>query len=112
MLLAGLYLWSAVALGSCLVVSEQSLTLDNSQAGAAEASWWAVVENRCERAHDAVLTIRFVNEDGQRLFDVRDQVVIERLGRVELQREVYVPTRYASKIKGLKIDIEERERPF
>ena len=111
-LLAGLWLWNTTAMAACLTLSDEGLSLDNSQAGAAQANWWAVLENHCERAQDAVLTVRFVDRDGQRVYDVRDQLVVERLGRVELKREVYVPAMYVSRIKSLRIRLEERERPF
>lgn len=112
MMLCGLSLLSLPALADCLSVGEQSLTLDDSQAGAAHVQWQAELRNQCNRAQDAMLTVHFLDTDGDMVYEVSDQLVVERMGRVKAGREVYVPTTHAARIVDLRIQVEARERPF
>ena len=110
--LLGLSLLSAPLMAACVTLSEEGLSLDDSERGAAQATWQARLENRCERAQDVMLTVRFVDAEGKRVYDVRDQLVLERLGQLTMEREVYVPAMYIERIEGLEILVNERERPF
>ena len=112
MMLCGLSLLSLPALADCLSVEGQSLALDDSQAGAAHVHWQAELKNRCNRAQDAMLTVQFLDAGGDTVYEVSEQLVIERMGRVGAGREVYVPTNHAERIEDLRIQVEERERPF
>ena len=112
MMLSGLSLLSLSALADCLSVEGQSLALDDSQAGAAHVHWQAELKNQCNRAQDAMLTVQFLDTDGDTVYEVSDQRVVERMGSVKAGREVYVPASHAERIEDLRIRIEERERPF
>lgn len=112
MMLCGLSLLSLPALADCLSVEGQSLALDDSQAGAAHVHWQAELKNRCNRAQDAMLTVQFLDTDGDTVYEVSDQRVVERMGSVKAGREVYVPASHAERIEDLRIRVEERERPF
>ena len=111
-MLFALSLFSLSALADCLSVGEQSLTLDDSQAGAAHVYWQAELKNQCNRAQDAMLTVQFLDAEGDTVYEVSDQLVIERMGSVKAGREVYVPTTHAARIVDLRIQVEARERPF
>ncbi len=96
----------------CLQVNEQGMDPAAKKPGAAEIRWHAEIENRCEQSQDAILEVNFVDAEGERVYQVRDQDVIGRLATLRLEREIYVPAHYMESIKAIDIHLDERERPF
>lgn len=95
----------------CLQISERGLEVDESEV-ASSVSWHAVIENECELSYDADLTVTFVDEEGESLYDVQDLVTVGRGEAAEVGKKVYIPSQYIPRIEKVDITIEERERPF
>lgn len=95
----------------CLAITDQGLSLEEGE-GAARASWFASIENRCQLPQDALLSVRFVGADDEVLYEVSDQTVIARLTQKRVERRVYVPSHHGKAITGIVIELEERERPM
>lgn len=103
---------TSVMAGNCLKESDSGLSIDTSEAGAARVSWHALIENRCQQSQDAILRIQFIDNDGKAHYEVRDQFVVQRLERHRAGRDVYVPASVAESITGIRLRLEERERPY
>jgi hypothetical protein len=112
MMIASLMFVSLPLAAACLNVSEQGMAALDSEPGAGQIQWHAQIDNRCALSQDALLTVQFVNEDGQSAYEVRDQLVIGRMGTERISREVYVPAYHMASIRDIRIKLEERERPF
>lgn len=110
LLLLGLHLGSANA--QCLEVREKQIDEDRSDTSAAALAWRANIENACERAYDADLTVHFTNDQGESVYEVRKLITIERETVTEAGDRQYLPTIYLSEIEGIAIDIVERKRPY
>lgn len=96
----------------CLSVKDKVVEPQAQDAGAARVGWQAQIDNRCEYPQDALLDVKFLDKDGEVLYEVRDQTVVGRLGSKKLKRRVYVPTQHIEAIEALRIELEERERPM
>ncbi|HSJ48686.1 MAG TPA: hypothetical protein VLA26_07555 [Gammaproteobacteria bacterium] len=96
----------------CLEVAESGFDIDKSEVGAGEVHWHALIENECDRNQDAMLTVEFLDGDQQMIYEVQDQLVVERQGQAQAGRTIYVPAMYLDEIKGINIRLEARERPF
>lgn len=103
---------TAAAAESCLKELDSGLSIDASEPGAAQVSWHALIENRCQQSQDAIVRIQFIDNEGKAHYEVRDQFVVQRLGRHKAGREVYVPASVADSISDIRLRLEERERPY
>jgi hypothetical protein len=113
LILCSLFLLALPAVAAdCLKVSESGFEIDKSEVGAGEVHWHALIENECDRGQDAMLTVEFLDGDQQMIYEVQDQLVVERQGQAQAERTIYVPAMYLDEIKGLNIRLEARERPF
>lgn len=110
LLLLGLYAGSANA--QCLKVRDKQIDEDRSDTSAAALAWRADIENSCERAYDADLTVHFTDGEGESVYEVRKLITIERETITEAGDRHYLPAIYLSEIEGIAIDIVERKRPY
>ncbi|MBD3620031.1 MAG: hypothetical protein HUJ28_11205 [Chromatiales bacterium] len=110
LLLLCLYAGSANA--QCLEVREKQIDEDRSDTSAAALAWRADIENSCERAYDADLTVHFTDGEGESVYEVRKLITIERETVTEAGDRQYLPAIYLSEIEGIAIDIVERKRPY
>ncbi len=101
-----------VVAADCLKVAESGFDIDKSEVGAGEVHWHALIENECDRNQDAMLSVEFLDGDQQVIYEVQDQLVVERQGQAQAGRTIYVPAMYLDEIKGINIQLEARERPF
>lgn len=103
---------SQAAAEQCVQVVEKGMDRPDPDDPVPELVWRVVLENRCDDSYDADLTIRFIDEDGQSLYEVRHLEIVSRREQVEVEREAYVPDRYAKATTAIEVDVEERERPY
>lgn len=96
----------------CLSVVAQGIETQAQEVGAARVAWHAEIDNRCRMPQDALLDIRFVDVDGETLYEVRDQTVLGRLGSKKIKRQVYIPAQHIEAIEDIEIELKERERPM
>jgi hypothetical protein len=100
------------ALAECIEVVDAGISIDEGDAGAGEVRWHALLKNRCERDQDAMLTVHFLNAGSESVYEVQDQVIVEREGEYRAGRKVYVPATYVGQVVDIDIQVEARERPF
>ena len=102
----------SAARAECILVVDAGVEIEQGEAGAGEVRWHAQLENRCDRDQDAMLTVRFLDAGNEPVYEVQDQLIVERHGEHSAGRKVYVPAMYLDEIVGIDIQVEERERPF
>lgn len=96
----------------CLSVTEQSISPRETRIAAGSVEWHVVLENRCNKAFDADLTLRLQDAEGETVHKARDLIVVPRKGQAESSKRVYILERLAELIVGLTVEVEERERPY
>ncbi|HDP89445.1 MAG TPA: hypothetical protein ENN42_05735 [Thioalkalivibrio sp.] len=107
-----LSLASATAAGQCLEVKDPRIDPDRTDTDSSALAWAARIENTCDRAYDADITVHFTNEEDESIYEVRKLITVERRGATEAGARQYLPAIYMSDITGIDIDIEERKRPY
>ena len=112
LVLSSFLLLSTSVLADCLSVAESGFDIEEGEVGAGELHWHALIDNRCNLDQDAMLTVEFLDAAGEAVYEVQDQLVVERRGQAQAGRRIYVPAMYIDQIEGLRLRLEARERPF
>jgi hypothetical protein len=105
-------LWSPAGSADCLVVVEQQFTAENRTVGGLAVDWQAQIENRCDAAFDADVTVHFRDAEGASLYTVRDWATLGRREKQSLGKRVYIPSSYAAALSEIDVQVKERARPL
>lgn len=97
---------------SCLQLKDERFEQSASQFGGANIQWQAKIENRCDRPFDALMTLHFVTPEGDSLSWVRVVETLEIHESKALNEELMLPSRVAEQFAGIRVELEERERPL
>jgi hypothetical protein len=92
----------------CLEISGQEFEPSNTEFGAMEIQWKARIENHCNAAFDANLTIHFRDEQGESVYKVSGWTSLNGHESQNLGRRVYIPSRYYETIT----EVDVRAKPL
>ncbi len=109
--LVSIFAGSAAAEG-CLRLVDSGFEAQADDISVSRVEWRAQLENRCDAPYDADLTIRFLDGDGESVYEVRDLVTVPIGGRAQAGNRIYMPQYYKELMVRLAIEVEERRRPF
>jgi hypothetical protein len=115
-ILMGLCLLLAARLvaAQCVQVIDQGFERETVEQGdvAPTVTWRATLANECDQAFDADLTIDFLDGDGNSVYQIRDMVTVSVRAEVQAGKSVYLPSTHSQDLADMRIQVEERERPF
>jgi hypothetical protein len=100
------------ALADCLVVSGQQFEMQTAEVGGLAVEWKARIDNECNAAFDADLTVLFLDSDGESVYETRDWAKLERGESRDIGKRIYIPSAYDEAIAGIEVQVKERERPL
>ncbi len=96
----------------CLAVSQARFEPQEPDVGGFAVEWSARIENRCNAAFDADISIHFRDAAGERLYEVRDRATLSFRETRDVGKRVYIPSDYSDVIEAIDIRLDERERPL
>lgn len=94
----------------CVKVKDKEFQLANNDIGSAVVVWRADLTNECRKTLDADLTIQLLDEQNEPVYELMDKATLGVEEVVEVQKEVYVPSRIVDQVEDFRIQILERER--
>lgn len=94
----------------CVQIDEPDLSFTNDGAGAATMQWRAGLRNLCRKTFDADLNIQLLNDREEKVYEFIEKTTLGVEERLDINRDIYVPSRIVDQVNGFAIQIEERER--
>jgi hypothetical protein len=103
---------AAMAAAECIEVQDSQIEELETDYGITSAEWMADIHNHCDEPHDATLTIKFLDDDGDVVHESLEVVIVESRGIEKARHPLAIPDDRFAAIKQIKVDIEERARPI
>ncbi|MGQ9425051.1 hypothetical protein ACXYTJ_03745 [Gilvimarinus sp. F26214L] len=94
----------------CIEVTSQDYELEKNDIGSAMVHWKAGLKNKCRTTMDADLTIQLVNARGESVYELVEKTTLGVEEALDLEKEVYVPSRITAEVEDLEIQVQERQR--
>lgn len=111
-ILLGAMVWTS-AMSECLIVVDDGFRPLSAEFGITHVEWRAVVENRCDAAYDAHVTVELISSEGEMVHHELAMVVVQAGSDTEVTKKTSIPTRDFERVTGIRVGIDkERERPF
>lgn len=110
--LAGAILAASVTAlaASCIRIDSPDLSFDDHGVGAATMQWRAGLKNQCRKTFDADLTVQLLNDKEEKVYEFVEKATLGVEERLDINRDIYVPSRIVGQVNDFAIQIEERER--
>lgn len=108
LLSAAFKVWAA----DCIQVEDQDFDLSTNDIGSAVVNWKAEFRNECRSTLDADITVHLLDEESESVYELLDKATLGVSESLEIEKEVYVPSRIVDEVEGFSIQIVERERQF
>lgn len=96
----------------CIQVQDQDFELSSNDIGSAVVQWKAALRNQCRSTLDADITVHLLDSQNESVYELLDKATLGVQESVEIEKEVYVPSRIVDEVEGFSIQIVERERQF
>lgn len=96
----------------CIQIDDQHFELATNDIGSAVVQWKAEIRNDCRSTLDVDLTIQLLDSDAESVYELLDKATLGVQETLQLDKEVYVPSRVVDQVDGFSIQVEERERQF
>lgn len=101
---------ASIQADGCIQIDAPDLSFDDEGVGAATVQWQANLRNRCRKTFDADLTIQLLNENAETVYEFVEKTTLGMEERLNINRNIYVPSRIVEQVNDFTVHIEERER--
>lgn len=96
----------------CIQVQSQDFELSSNDIGSAVVQWKAELKNQCRTTLDADLKIQLLDREANKVYELLDKATLGVEETLEIEKEVYVPSRIVDQVDDFSIQVVERERQF
>lgn len=97
---------------SCLEAVDKEMELIPREFGAPEVQWSATVVNHCEEPRSVRASVQFLDADDKTAYETPEQFDLSGGASTELGRSLYVPSRLADILVGVRLDLESNTLPY